>query len=278
MSRQIIDLAQWFQTPAGRYLQDWELQHCDQVVTDCFGYHALQIGGEHLPLLRNCRVQRCWLAGIELSDEVTGRPVASDIGAASLLLEPTALPFAENSLDLVVLPHTLEASADPHATLREVARVLVPEGRLIVLGFNPGSFWGLQQANSVLAQRLGSKAPPFIPDIDDLISLRRLRDWLRLLNLEVEGGRFGCYRPGLRSEPWFERMAWLEKAGDRWWPMLGGVYLLQAVKRVYGVRMLQPRWKLAKQAARTAGVVAHHGNKRPVRPGRATGKSGQSIS
>ena len=65
MSEQIIDLAQWFHTPAGRYLREWELRHCDQAVADCFGYHALQIGGETLPLLRNSRVKRRWLAGIE---------------------------------------------------------------------------------------------------------------------------------------------------------------------------------------------------------------------
>lgn len=276
MSEQIIDLAQWFHTPAGRYLREWELRHCDQAVADCFGYQALQIGGETLPLLRNSRVKRRWLAGIDapgpslaadhglpvevtqqvdftlaegLDETVTPEALASARQIPlSLVLEPTALPFAENSLDLVVLPHTLEASADPHATLREVARVLMPEGRLIVIGFNPASLWGTQQKHSLLAQRMGSTMPPFIPDIDDLIGHRRLRDWMRLLNLEVDGGRFGCYRPGLRSAAWFERLDWLERAGDRWWPILGGVYLIEAVKRVRGVRMIQPRWKVAKQA------------------------------
>ena len=173
----------------------------------------------------------------------------------SLVVEPTALPFAESSLDLVVLPHTLEASADPHATLREVARVLVPEGRLIVIGFNPSSLWGTQQWHSRWAQRMGSAAPPFIPDIDDLIGHRRLRDWLRLLNLEVDGGRFGGYRPGLRSARWYERLSWMEHAGDRWWPILGGVYFIEAVKRVRGVRMIQPRWRQAKQARGTVPLA-----------------------
>ncbi len=283
MSEQIIDLAQWFHTPAGRYLREWELRHCDQAVADCFGYHALQIGGETLPLLRNSRVKRRWLAGIEtpepalaadhglpvevpqevdatLADELDAEVCIGELAhegqiPLSLVVEPMALPFAENSLDLVVLPHTLEASADPHATLREVERVLVPEGRLIVIGFNPVSLWGTQQWRSVLAQRMGSGAPAFIPDIDDLIGHRRLRDWLRLLNLEVDGGRFGCYRPGLRSEAWYERLRWMEHAGDRWWPILGGVYFIEAVKRVRGVRMIQPRWKVAKQARSTVPLA-----------------------
>ncbi|WP_223717365.1 class I SAM-dependent methyltransferase, partial [Escherichia fergusonii] len=56
-----------------------------------------------------------------------------------------ALPFPANSLDLVVLPHALELASDPHETLREVERVLVPEGRVVILGFNPASLWGLWQ-------------------------------------------------------------------------------------------------------------------------------------
>ena len=56
-----------------------------------------------------------------------------------------ALPFANHSLDLVVLPHALELARDPHLTLREVERVLVPEGRVVIIGFNPASLWGLRQ-------------------------------------------------------------------------------------------------------------------------------------
>lgn len=293
-SARIIDLAQWFQTPVGRYLREWELRHCDQAVADCFGYHALQIGCESLPLLRNSRVQHRWLAGIEapvpslaadhglqppadslapaadgeslganrvaLPEAPTGLPPDNAV-PLSLVLDPVALPFPENSLDLVVLPHTLEASADPHVALREIARVLVPEGRLIVIGFNPLSLWGTQQKHSLVAQRMGGTAPPFIPDVDDLIGYQRLCDWLHLLNLEIDGGRFGCYRPGLMSEKWFDRLEWMEHAGDRWWPVLGGVYFLEAVKRVRGVRMIQPRWKQAK-AARAGVPVAQRTHRR----------------
>ena len=253
MSTQIIDFAQWFQTPAGRCLQDWERSQGDRAVADCFGYQALQIGALNLPLLRNSRVRHRWLAGLETPQAASAAEVSACMqaaGAASphLFLEPTSLPVAENSLDLVILPHTLEASADAHATLREVARVLVPEGRVLIFGFNPLSLWGVQQWHHLFMDRLGLEGPPFIPDVDDFIGYHRLQDWLHLLNLDIDAGRFGCYRPGLHSQTWFDRLGWMEKAGDRWWPILGGVYFLQAVKRVRGVRMIQPRWKLAKLA------------------------------
>ena len=256
MSGKIINLAQWFDSPAGRYLQAWELERCDRATCDLFGYHALQIGAEHLPLLRNSRIQKRWLATTDWEHSSE----AALQGQVTLVLDSIALPFAENSLDMVLLPHTLEASANPHATLREVARVLVPEGRVLITGFNPTSLWGLQQGSRNLAYRMGARYKPFIPDVDDLIGYRRLRDWLQLLGLEVQAGQFGCYRPGLQSEKWFNHLRWLEAAGDRWWPYLGVVYFFQAIKRVRGMRMIQPRWKMARQARNTAPVIQQHLN------------------
>lgn len=265
-SAQIIDLAHWYHTPPGCALREWQLQHCDRAVADCFGFHAVQIGADSLPFLRNSRIRHRFIASV---DGQVYPPCSPGQGHEEierlLVLEPHALPFATDSVDLVVLPHTLEASADPHAVLGEVARVLVPEGHLVLFGFNPASLWGIQQGWRHLQKRLGSTLPPFIPDVDDFISQRRLRDWLGLLNLEVTGGGFGCYRPGLLGQRRFERLAWLEHAGDRWWPTWGGVYMLQAVKRIHRARLIQPRWRQNKQSR--AVPVAQ-------RLGRAAGRHG----
>jgi hypothetical protein len=61
---------------------------------------------------------------------------------------------------------------------------------------------------------------------------------LKLLGIHVEGGRFGCYVPSVRSPTWLQRMAWMDKTGDRWWPVFGSAYLLVAVKRVPGTRLV----------------------------------------
>ena len=89
-----------------------------------------------------------------------------------LLTEPAALPFAAASLDLLLLPHTLELSLDPHATLREVERVLVPEGRVVISGLNPASLWGLRQRRARLYQRLG-KGTLYLPDVGEVIGFWR---------------------------------------------------------------------------------------------------------
>ncbi len=218
-------LAAWLETPPGRYLLAWEQAQLDRVVGDIFGFHALQLGLPQLDGLRANRMPHRWT-----SSELPG--------GGALAADPDALPFPERSLDLVVLPHTLELARDPHQTLAEVERVLMPEGRLVILGFNPASLWGVRQRLGRLRQSLGGKGPMFLPRPGEFIGYWRLRDWLRLLSFEVEGGRFGAYRPPLRSERWLERFAWADRVGDRWWPVLGAVYMLVAVKRVRGMRLV----------------------------------------
>jgi SAM-dependent methyltransferase len=153
-----------------------------------------------------------------------------------------ALPFPSNSLDLVVLPHALELTSHPHATLREVGRVLVPEGRVVICGFNPMSLWGFRQQRGHLYKRFGLKGM-FLPEAGEFIGYLRIRDWLRLLGLELESGTFGCYRPALSSETWLARFSWMDQLGARWWPILGAVYCLVAVKRVFSTTLINPAWR-----------------------------------
>jgi SAM-dependent methyltransferase len=183
------------------------------VVQDVFGYHAVQLGLPDADLLRESRIQR--------------RAILAGDGG-DVLARPDQLPLADRSVDLLLLPHVLEFAGNPHAVLREANRVLMPEGRLIILGFNPFSLWGVRHF-------AGGGYPwggRFIP-------IPRLHDWLQLLDLETRGGRYTAYAPPLRNAAARARWAFMEKAGDRWWPMAGGVYMMQAVKRVRGLRVLQ---------------------------------------
>lgn len=275
MNSEIIGLADWLKTPPGVYLLAWEQAQFDEAVGDIFGFHALQLGLPELDTLRTNRIPHRWLAQESvparavaasgtalLMTSVDGTAVAgaSSRPRAALITESGALPFPENSLDLVVLAHTLELSRDPHATLREVERVLVPEGRVVISGLNPTSLWGMRQRRAHLYQRLGSHEL-FLPEAGEFIGYWRLRDWLRLLSFEVESGRFGCYRPALASQKWLERFVWMDRAGARWWPILGAVYFLVAVKRVRGVTLLEPAWKSRKVVAAAPAAVA---NKEPA--------------
>jgi SAM-dependent methyltransferase len=237
MREPIISFGDWLQSPAGHYLQAWERAHLDAAVADIFGYHALQLGLPQMDALHTNRMPHRWLA-LDQSAE----PAQGHWREIALVTDYCALPFPSSSLDLVVLPHTLEFSADPHATLREVERVLVPEGRVVICGMNPTSLWGLRQGRGHLYQRLG-RGTLFLPEGGEFIGHWRLRDWLRLLSFELEVAEFGCYRPALRSEAWLQRFAWMDRAGARWWPIFGASYFFVAVKRVRGMRLLGPSWK-----------------------------------
>jgi SAM-dependent methyltransferase len=263
----IIELGAWLLTPPGQYLLAWEQDRLDHAVTDAFGYHALQLGLPELEGLRANRMPHRWVASDSLhvpetlplpppqDPSITTQPPPETL---SLHCEYDALPFPNASLDLVVLPHALELARDAHLTLREVERVLVPEGRVVIAGFNPTSLWGLRQRLGRMRRGVGLDRGHglYLPRAGDFIGYWRLRDWLRLLGFEVEVARFGCWRPPLGTQQWLARFEWMDRVGDRWWPVLGAVYFLVAVKRVRGVRLVgllrQDRRKVQKAAAAVA--------------------------
>ncbi len=245
----------WFATPPGRYLLDWERARFDSAVANLFGYHALQLGLPELDTLRDNRMPHRWLA---LPEEMAGAgPAVTPAREVALVTHAAALPFAAHSLDLLVLPHTLEFSADPHRVLREVERVLVPEGRVVISGFNPVSLWGWRRWGERLGCA-GEPAPRLLPESGDFIGLWRVRDWLRLLSFELESETMGCWRPAARSELWLQRCAWMDHAGARWWPMFGAVYFLVAVKRVRGMHLLGPAWKPRRAGLKPVAVAQKH--------------------
>ena len=259
----------WLRTAPGHYLLAWEQERLDHAVTDAFGFHALQLGVPELDGLRANRMPHRWVASDSmhvpdlLSLELP--PLDDSLISTQALHEPIglhcefdALPFPDNSIDLVVLPHALELARDPHHTLREVERVLVPEGRVVIAGFNPASLWGLRQRAGRIKHGLGynRQGGLYLPRAGEFIGYWRLRDWLRLLGFEVEAGRFGCWRPPFQSQKWLDRFGWMDRLGDRWWPVLGSVYFVVAVKRVRGMRVVgMVKQEKRKVHAATAAVA-----------------------
>lgn len=218
----------WLQTPQGKYILEWEQARFDQMVADIFGFNAVQIG---LPQCACLRANRMPL-----------RLVLDSLGDVSVRSDCHHLPIAGNSVDLVVLPHVLEFAKNPQQVLREVERVLVPEGQILIAGFNPYSLWGAQR-------RLSGSTAPF-PWRGQYFSVRRMKDWLSVLSFETQAGCFGRYAPAVTLEKWLRRWSFMELAGDRWWPIFGAVYLLQGIKRQHGLRLLTPAWHDRKARAK----------------------------
>jgi len=244
------DWTTWAASPAGKYVLDWESEQLDRVVSNIFGYHALQLGMPQLDALHENRMPCRGLvldAASAASAPYTVPPAVpparadgvppalhAPAGRSALWCDLLDLPFEAQSVDLIVMPHTLEFTSDPHRLLREAERVLVPEGQLLIVGFNSLSLWGARQSVCKLTGK------PFLPARQDLIAFTRLKDWIKLLGFELERGRFGCYRPPLATDKWLGRYGFMEAAGDRWWPIFGAVYMVTAIKRVRGMRLVGP--------------------------------------
>jgi len=232
-----VTLTEWFETPLGADMLAREQRVLDDILADIFGFHAVQVGMPTIPLLRASRM--------------THQMTLASFSPASLRALPHEIPIASQSVDLVLLAHVLEFAEAPHAILREVERILVPEGRLIITGFNPMSLWGLRQSLD-----WSRDAHPWD---GNFISLPRMKDWLNLLDMEVSAGRLWGYGLPVQSPAWRSRFEFLEKAGDRWWGVAGGVYMLEAIKRVAGMRLVQRLSRQQAAAFRMPGLSIPHG-------------------
>ncbi|CEN56055.1 Methyltransferase type 11 [Candidatus Methylopumilus turicensis] len=219
------DGSTWLGSPIGCYLLNEEQALFDDVVSDIFGFNAIQLGFLQADLLRNSRVPLVLKASETKGD---------------LLCETQQLPISSNTMDLVLLPHTLDFSINPQQTLREVERVLVAEGHVVITGFNPISSWGLRR---FVSKRCASSSAMWHAHF---LSALRIKDWLNLLGFEIVGVRMACYKLPLQSTQWLQRFDALDRLGARYCPMLGGVYCIVAKKRILGMRIIKPNWARAK--------------------------------
>lgn len=200
-----------------------------------FGYHVVQVG--HLrkgeALLQFSPARNRVVMGIGKN----GQDVA-------LHSDPCRLPFAGDSVDGVLLPHTLDFSTDPHQVLREVERVLIPEGKLLLSGFNPWSLWG-----GVRLLKMRSTTPPWC---GHFFSSRRVLDWLALLGFDLLDIQVLNFRPPIQSPGILQKLQFLEQIGQKVYPKNGCVYIISAVKRVVTVTPIRPKWSVKKRVLPTA--------------------------
>jgi SAM-dependent methyltransferase len=194
-----------------------------EAMEDVFGWELLQVGawGSARELLALGRTRRkSLIAG-------PGFPPGADI-----IARPSHLPVIGDSIDAALLPHTLEFAPDPYAILREVDRVLVGEGQLLILGFRPWSPWGARARWS----RSG-----FPPGMRRVLSQKLVREWLVLLGYEVVAASRYLY-----LGPWSRGLSAHEGTGrilrpGLTYPLPAGAYLLKARKRMYTLTPVRPR-------------------------------------
>lgn len=231
------ELARWYQSPLGRQLCELEHHQLDTILPNLFGYYLLQLG---------CVYPEDWLSSSKIRRravlDVDYLPLASET-LDRLYCELDALPIVTDSVDVVVLPHSLEFHSNPHELLREVDRILIPEGHVVVLGFNPWSLWMLA--------RLMLKWRGHAPWAGRFLSPNRLKDWLSLLGFEIVYSRSYFYRPPIPEPAVLNKLKFIERMGRVCWPPFGGGYVMVARKRVYTLTPIRPRWRARRSVAGT---------------------------
>lgn len=207
----------WYDTLAGKQALSQVESLCANYMSEIFGYYALEMGAlsGHIDFSQYSRV-------------AFSTSLGADHNVNDIIAMPEQLPIETDNIDLVLASHVLESSADPHQVLREIDRILVPDGQLILIGFNP---WSLMRAGRTLRKK------------GDLPVMSRVRDWFSLLGFEMLDVQYLGFRPSVQNEKIYRRLAWMESFGKVAWPLLSNLYVIHAKKQVIARRPYKKVWK-----------------------------------
>ncbi len=217
------DIDDWYSSETGQNLLSELEEKISPLLATTFGYYSLQIGCTGLAgqLQESCRVKHQF--------------TLDDPGSkAKVRATPSMLPIASDSVDLVILMHHLSNTSEPHAVLREAFRILIPEGKLVIIDFNPKSLWGLRHFFEGWLEH--------IPFNGHFYTAKRIDDWMRLLGFDQHCSYRVGYLPPIQNFSIARRLTWLEKGTRKWLPALGALNLLVYSKSISPLTPVRHRW------------------------------------
>ncbi|MEM7465940.1 MAG: methyltransferase domain-containing protein [Pseudomonadota bacterium] len=231
-------LSAWFDSECGVTLRREVVAAVERILPDLFGYHLVTVGAH---------AGRELIASSRISHQITIGAKADGDDGIDLVSNHHALPVAENAIDVLVLPFVLEFSDDPHQLLREAERVLIGEGHILIVSFNPWSLFGLWRL--FLGWRDG------VPWRGRFMPQSRIKDWLQLLGFDVRHASKIGFRPPLQRPGVNRRFEFMEQLGAFAWPIFGNASVLVAKKRVASVTPLKASWETRRRLLAGGGVV-----------------------
>ncbi len=222
-SKGFANIEDWYLSETGQYLLEELEARLTPILATTFGYYSLQVGCAGLAgrLQQGCRVKRQFTLG------ETGQ-------ATNIEASPSMLPIASDSVDLVILMHHLSDTNEPHAILREAFRVLIPEGKLVIIDFNPKSLWGLRHFFQSWLEH--------VPFKGHFYTAKRIDDWMRLLGFDQSRLYRVGYLPPIQKPAIVRHLSWLEKGMRNWLPLFGALNLMVYSKNISPLTPVRHRW------------------------------------
>ncbi|WP_299593349.1 class I SAM-dependent methyltransferase [uncultured Microbulbifer sp.] len=246
LAQSCASLGDWFESALGQEILTQQLALAQPLVEGLFGYHLMQAS-----VARQVDFAAC----SRINHRFRLSPCADSGGAA--VVEFEQLPLPSESIDVAVLHHLLDFSPQPHQVLREAARVLIPGGHMVLIGFNPYSLLGLSRIfRSSNAYQKGNQ-----------LRAARIADWMNLLDLQAGPVERGFFRLPLQHSEFLAKTSWMERMGNRWHLPCGGFYIIVARKEVARMRTIKLNWNGDKKPALSAvpsspRVAAKHRHER----------------
>ena len=222
-SKGFASIDDWYEGETGQNLLTELETRLSPLLATTFGYYSVQIGcaGRAAQLQQSCRVKH----------QFTLDDLAS---SAEVRANPSMLPVASDSVDLVILMHHLSNNREPHAVLREAFRVLIPEGRLVIIDFNPLSLWGLRHFFQSWLE--------LVPFRGHFYTARRIDDWMRLLGFDQHQHYRVGFLPPIQKTSITRHLTWLEKGTKNWLPFFGALNVMVYTKNISPLTPVRHRW------------------------------------
>jgi SAM-dependent methyltransferase len=222
-TKDITSIDDWYQSETGEYLFSEILERLSPMLMTTFGYYSLQIGCTTMSnrLQESCRVKHRFTL-----DQFSSKAVITG--------HPSLLPIASDSVDLVILMHHLSLTSEPHAMLREAFRIMIPEGKLIVIDFNPLSLWGLRHFFQSWLEHT--------PWTGHYYTASRLNDWMQLLGFDKYKHLRVGYMPPIQKPSVTRHLSWFEKGLKNWLPFSSATNVLVYSKNISPMTPIRHRW------------------------------------
>lgn len=227
LNETLIGLRDWFQTPSGHALLEAQERMLSDELGYLFGYHLMQL---------SVHPEHKFYHSSRINHRFSFSPLSNESPAnAQACSDFEMLPLPDESIDVCILHHALDFAANPQQVLKEAARVTVPRGYIILMGFNPNSLSGALKPFA----HIGNAGPIWKRNS---LRTRRLRDWLAFLDFTVSDVQYGSYGLPVNNARFIANTRLYDRVMSKINSPLGGAYCIFARKDRVGLTPIKPAW------------------------------------